>query len=60
MAVVKISKRGEITIPTRIRKKYRIKGGAQVCVGDEDGVITIRPTLHDTIRLAKKNIKRGT
>ncbi len=59
MAVVKISKRGEITIPTRIRKKYHIKGGAKVSVGDENGVITIRPTLSDTIKLARRNLERG-
>ncbi len=59
MAVVKISKRGEITIPTRIRKKYHIKGGTKVSVGDENGVITIRPTLNETIRFARKNLERG-
>lgn len=59
MAVVSISKRGEITIPTGIRRKYHIKGGTKVSVGDENGVITIRPTIADTIRFAKRNLERG-
>jgi len=59
MAVVEISNSGGITIPTDIRKKYRIKEGTRVTVTDEHGVITIRPTLIDTIKQAKKTLKRG-
>ena len=59
MAVVEINETGKVTIPTEIRKKYKIKGGTRVTVADENGVITIRPTLSDAIELAKKNLKRG-
>ena len=59
MAIVEISDNGGITIPTDIRKKYRIKEGTRVTVADENGVITIRPTLLDTIKLARRTIKRG-
>lgn len=59
MAIVEISGNGEIRIPTDIVKKYHIKRGVRVTVADENGVITIRPTLGDAIRLAKSTIKRG-
>ena len=59
MAIVEISNGGGITIPTDIRKKYQIKGGTRVTVSDENGVITIRPTVADAIKLAKNNLKRG-
>lgn len=59
MEIVKISNNGGITIPTDIRKKYRIGKGTQVAVCDENGVITIRPTLGEAIKLAKENLKRG-
>ncbi|MDP1808941.1 MAG: AbrB/MazE/SpoVT family DNA-binding domain-containing protein [Actinomycetota bacterium] len=59
MAIVEISNNGGITIPTDIRKKYRIKEGSRVMVTDENGVITIRPTLIDAIKLAKRTLKRG-
>lgn len=59
MAIVEISNGGGITIPTDIRKKYQIKGGTRVTVSDENGVITIRPTISDAIKLAKKNLQRG-
>ncbi len=59
MAIVEISNNGGIKIPTDIRRKYQIKGGTRVTVLDENGVITIRPTLTDAIKLAKSAIKRG-
>lgn len=59
MAIVEMGNKGGITIPTDMRKKYRIKGGTKVSVADENGIITIRPTLSDTLRLARKNLKRG-
>lgn len=59
MAIVEISKNGEITIPTDIRRKYRIEDGTRVTVADENGVITIRPTLIDTIKLAGMTLNRG-
>lgn len=59
MATVKINNGGRITIPTDIRKKYNIEGGTRVTVDDENGIITIRPTLSNIVKLAKKNLKRG-
>jgi AbrB family looped-hinge helix DNA binding protein len=59
MAIVEISNTGGIKIPTDMRKKYHIKGGTQVSVADENGIITIRPTLAAALTLAKRNLKRG-
>lgn len=60
METVEVTKEGAIKIPNKIRKKYRIRKGVQVSIGDENGVITVRPILSDTLRLARKNLKQGT
>lgn len=59
MAAVEVARGGAVKIPTEIRKKYRIRSGVVVVVADEQGVITIRPQLADTVRTAKRLLKTG-
>lgn len=40
--IVKVTRRGQTTIPKEIRKKYGIREGDDILVEDEDGKIVIR------------------
>ncbi len=60
MVTVEVTEEGKIRIPGKIRKKYHIGRGAKVSIDAEDGVITIRPLLRDALKLARKNLRRGT
>ena len=42
---VKITNRGMITIPSRIRKKFNLKDGDEVVVTEDEGIIKIIPIL---------------
>jgi AbrB family looped-hinge helix DNA binding protein len=38
-----------LVIPAALRKKYKIKGGTRVAVGERDGEITITPNPYDAL-----------
>lgn len=39
---MKVTTKGQITIPKRIRKKYGIRAGTEVEVADSNGTIVVR------------------
>jgi antitoxin component of MazEF toxin-antitoxin module len=57
MPIVEVAAGGNIKIPNKLVKKYRIRKGARINVSDENGVITIRPLLADCVRLARLTLK---
>ena len=44
-----VSSKGQVVIPAALRKKFRIKGGTQVAVGERDGQITLTPNPYDAM-----------
>jgi len=45
-----VTVKGQIVIPSRLRRKFGIKKGTQVYVYERDGEIAIRPITDDYIR----------
>jgi AbrB family looped-hinge helix DNA binding protein len=44
-----VSSKGQIVIPAALRKKFRIKGGTRLTVGERDGQITLTPNPYDAL-----------
>ncbi len=44
-SIVKVTRKGQITIPANYRKKYKIREGARVAVKDNYGKIIIEPII---------------
>ncbi len=44
-----ISSKGQLVIPVAIRKKYKLKGGTRVAVGERNGQITLTPNPYDAL-----------
>ncbi len=44
-----ITKKGQIVIPAKLRKKYDITAGTTIRVDDEDGKIVLTPVTSDYI-----------
>ena len=49
MTEVSVTKKGQITIPVKLRRKFRIEEGSKVEVMEEEGNIVIRklPSIFD-------------
>jgi len=47
---VVVTAKGRIVIPAKLRRKFGIKKGNQVCVYERDGEIAIMPITDDYIR----------
>jgi AbrB family looped-hinge helix DNA binding protein len=45
-----ITQKGQIVIPSKLRRKFGIKKGTHVCVYERDGEIAIQPITDDYIR----------
>ena len=45
-----VNGKGQIVIPSKLRRKFGIKKGTQVCVYERDGEIVIKPITDDYIR----------
>ena len=45
-----VTVKGQIVIPSELRRKFGIKKGTQVYVYERDGEIAIKPTTDDYIR----------
>ena len=47
--IATVSSKGQVVIPASLRKKYRIKAGTHVSVGERDGQITLTPNPYDAL-----------
>jgi AbrB family looped-hinge helix DNA binding protein len=47
--IATISSKGQLVIPAALRKKYKLKGGTRVSVGERDGQITLTPNPYDAL-----------
>ena len=45
-----VTVKGQIVIPAKLRRKFGIKKGTQVCVYERDGEIAIKPITDDYLR----------
>ena len=54
---VKLSKRGWVTIPASLRKKYGLKPGANLQVVDYGGVLAIVPAIRDPAKRGARILK---
>ena len=50
MPVVKTSSKGQIVIPSKLRRRFGIKKGTQVSLYEKDGEIVIKPITDEYIR----------
>jgi AbrB family looped-hinge helix DNA binding protein len=44
-----VSSKGQVVIPAALRKKFKIKAGTRVAVGERDGQITLTPNPYDAL-----------
>ena len=44
-----ISSKGQLVIPVALRRKYKMKGGTRVAIGERDGQITLTPNPYDAL-----------
>jgi AbrB family looped-hinge helix DNA binding protein len=44
-----VSSKGQVVIPAELRKKFKIKAGTRVAVGERDGQITLTPNPYDAL-----------
>lgn len=59
MAIVKTTVKGQIVIPSQLRKKYHISKGTRIKVMDRDGEIVVRPLMTNPVEEAKGVFKEG-
>lgn len=52
MSSVKTLSKGQIVIPSEIRKKYNIKPGSELQIMEYDGIIYIIPPVDNPIKAA--------
>ena len=52
MASSSITSKGQITIPSALREKFRLEPGDKVLFLEKDGAITLMPMKQDITRLA--------
>jgi AbrB family looped-hinge helix DNA binding protein len=55
---LKISQKGWVVIPAKIRKKYNLKPGDEVHVVDYGGVLSLIPAWEDPLEHASGMLKR--
>jgi AbrB family looped-hinge helix DNA binding protein len=51
-----VSSKGQIVIPAALRKKFRIKKGTRLAVGERDGQITLTPNPYDALRALRGSL----
>ena len=59
MPIVRTSAKGQVVIPTEIRKRTGLKAGDKVSVQDHDGVIVIVPVPQDPLKSLRGILKGG-
>lgn len=47
--IATISSKGQLVIPAKLRKKYRLKAGSRVAVEDYGGEIRVNPNPYDAL-----------
>ena len=47
--IATVSSKGQVVIPAALRKKFRIKAGTRLAVGERDGQITLTPNPYDAL-----------
>ena len=52
-----ISNKGWVVIPAELRKKYKLKPGAEVIIVDYGGVLSIIPAAQEPIKRARGSLK---
>ncbi|MFQ5652372.1 MAG: AbrB/MazE/SpoVT family DNA-binding domain-containing protein [bacterium] len=57
MYTSRVSAKGAIVIPAKIRKKFGIEAGSQVTVIDSNGTIRIIPVPKDPIKALRGSLK---
>ncbi len=45
-----VTSKGQIVIPSKLRRKFGIKKGTQVCLYEREGEIVVRPLTDDYLR----------
>ena len=62
MAIVKVTVKGQVIIPAKLRRKYGITKGTRVSVseGRDEEVIILRPLPEDPIAASKGMLKGKT
>ncbi len=51
--IIRINKKGMITIPVDIRKKYNLEQGSEIVILDIEGALTIVPIYKDFSKVQK-------
>ena len=44
-----VSSKGQIVIPVELRKKFQLKAGTRVSIGERNGKITLTPNPYDEL-----------
>ena len=57
---LKISQKGWVVIPAKIRKKYNLKPGDEVHVIDYGGVLSLVPASENPLEYASRMLKGGS
>ena len=57
---IKISQKGWVVIPAKIRKKYNLKPGDEIHVIDYGGVLSLIPASEDPLEYASGMLKGET
>lgn len=60
MAIITLSKKGQIVIPSEIRHKYRLRKGDRLLMKDENGKITLQPLERHPLLGLRGAFKAGT
>jgi AbrB family looped-hinge helix DNA binding protein len=47
--IATISSKGQLVIPAKLRKKYRLKAGTRVALEDYGGEIRVKPNPYDAL-----------
>ena len=59
MDTTTVTSKGQIVIPARIRKRYKIDKGTKICFMERGGELALRPVTAETIRRAMGSVKTG-
>jgi len=60
VSIGKVGQKGQIVIPSALRKKYRIGNNTMLSITDGEGVILIRPLYDDPVSEGKGFLKGGS
>jgi AbrB family looped-hinge helix DNA binding protein len=59
MPRVKVSTKGQIVLPARLRRRYKIRPGDEVLVQEGAGGILVAPALKDPVKEGRGILPRG-